>query len=64
MQRLSLQPSKLSESLRGKLKASRALKRATLYHVLWDDYLTVRPTVRYRELRLTDCPWDKKPPYW
>ena len=38
----------LIESLRGKLKASRALKRATLYHVLWDDYLTVRPTVRYK----------------
>lgn len=35
-------------SFEGKLKATRALERATLYRVLWDSYLSVRPTLRYK----------------
>jgi hypothetical protein len=38
----------LTTSLAGKLKATRALERATLYRVLWDNYLSVRPTIRYK----------------
>ena len=30
------------------MKTTRALERATLYRVLWDDYLSVRPTLRYK----------------
>ena len=38
----------LTTSLAGKLKTTRALERATLYRVLWDDYISVRPTIRYK----------------
>ena len=38
----------LINSLAGKLKTTRALERALLYRVLWDNYLSVRPTIRYK----------------
>lgn len=47
-------------SLHGKLKASRAFTRATLYHVLWDNYLTVRPSVRYKGATLDQLSLGQK----
>jgi hypothetical protein len=38
----------LMSLLAGKLKTTRALEPATLYRVLWDNYLSVRPTIRYK----------------
>ena len=42
----------LITSLSGKLKTTRALERATLYRILWDNYLSVRPTIRYKGVPL------------
>jgi hypothetical protein len=38
----------LAPSLAARMKGTRALDRATLYRVLWDNYLSVRPSIRYK----------------